>query len=86
MIDWLRYGEDETVTQMTVQEYAEMLHQRKTRQIPSCVIRRVSRSYFGRWQRGKQREEYSNRIQQKYNVGPDWEQNRWFVEQVRPTL
>jgi hypothetical protein len=32
------------------------------------------------------RTQYSKRIQEKYNVGPDWMQNRWFVEQVRPTL
>ena len=30
--------------------------------------------------------EYDRRIQEKYNVGPGWENNRWFVEQVRPTI
>lgn len=29
---------------------------------------------------------YSEAIQKKYNVGSNWEQNRWFVEQVRPTV
>lgn len=86
MIDWLRYGEDETVTQMTVREYADMLQQRKTKQIPPCVIRRVSRAYFGRWKNGRHQEAYSKQIQEKYNVGPSWKQNRWFVEQVRPRL
>lgn len=32
------------------------------------------------------RENYSKAIQKKYNVGPNWENNRWFMEQVRPTL
>lgn len=32
------------------------------------------------------RQQYSKLIQEKYKVGPDWQQNRWFMEQVRPTL
>jgi len=32
------------------------------------------------------REYYDKEIQKKYNVGPGWQNNRWFVEQVRPTL
>jgi hypothetical protein len=32
------------------------------------------------------RKWYSKKIMEKYNVGPGWEQNRWFVEQVRPIL
>lgn len=32
------------------------------------------------------REEYVEKIAQKYNMPLDWENNRWFVEQVRPTL
>lgn len=31
-------------------------------------------------------KEYSKAIQRKYNVGENWQQNRWFVEQVRPTI
>jgi len=39
--------------------------------------RRVQSEMFGR--------EYDAGIQKKYNVGPNWRENRWFVEQVRPT-
>lgn len=29
---------------------------------------------------------WRKRIQEKYNVGPNFEENRWFMEQVRPTI
>ena len=32
------------------------------------------------------KNQYSKAIQEKYNVGSEWQQNRWFVEEVRPTL
>lgn len=32
------------------------------------------------------KKQYSKAIQEKYNVGENWQQNRWFVEQVRPAL
>lgn len=86
LIDWLKYDEPETVTRMTIEQYAEMLMQRKNKQIPVCVLRRVSPRYFRRWEREQLREEHSKAIQEKYNVGPNWRDNRWFVEQVRPTL
>lgn len=31
-------------------------------------------------------EKYTAAIAKKYSVGLDWRGNRWFVEQVRPTL
>jgi len=85
LIDWLKYDEPETVTWMTVEQYAEMLMQRKNKQIPVCVLRRVSPRYFRRWQRERLREEHSKAIQEKYNVGPNWRDNRWFVEAYQPT-
>jgi hypothetical protein len=36
--------------------------------------------------RKETRKKYSEAIQRKYNVGPNWEQDRYFVEQVRPTI
>lgn len=32
------------------------------------------------------RDQYSKAIQKKYGVNENWEQNRYFVEQVRPTI
>lgn len=32
------------------------------------------------------KKEYSRQIMEKYNVGPNWKENRWFMEQVRPTI
>lgn len=36
--------------------------------------------------RSELKKQYSKAIQEKYNVGENWQQKRWFVEQVRPTL
>ena len=36
--------------------------------------------------RDKERESYNRKIAEKYNVPINWRENRWFVEQVRPTL
>lgn len=40
----------------------------------------------GEIERQEAKEYYSKAIQKKYNVGPNWAQNRYFVEQVRPTI
>jgi hypothetical protein len=32
------------------------------------------------------KKQYRKAIMEKYNVGEDYEQNRYFIEQVRPTL
>jgi len=29
---------------------------------------------------------YDNAIMEKYNIGIDYKDNRWFMEQVRPTI
>lgn len=47
---------------------------------------RCSETRYNKIKREEARAEYSLAIQKKYNVGPDWRNNRWFVEQVRPTL
>jgi hypothetical protein len=54
------------------------------------LIERVSAAKFIRESRAIEREKsrlwYDKQIQKKYNVGPDWRNNRWFMEQVRPTI
>ena len=32
------------------------------------------------------RKEYDQAIMNKYNVGPNYKENRWFMEQVRPQI
>lgn len=44
-------------------------------------IRNVKEQYQKDWD-----DYYTQAIAEKYGVGLDWEKNRWFVEQVRPTL
>lgn len=53
----------------------------------------IQRASLTRWKeeaRQTEREEdqkwYDKAIQKKYNVGSDYKNNRWFMEQVRPTL
>jgi hypothetical protein len=54
------------------------------------LYRRITEKQFDNavhsYNRQISRDAYSKVIQKKYNVGPEWEQNRWFVEQVRPGL
>jgi hypothetical protein len=37
-------------------------------------------------ERDEFRKFYDKKIQEKYNVGPGYEFNRWFMEEVRPTI
>lgn len=37
-------------------------------------------------ERQKWRERYTAAIAEKYRMPANWRENRWFVEQVRPTL
>lgn len=50
------------------------------------LIERITESRYDALMREERRREYDKAIQKKYKVGPDWRQNRWFIEQVRPTL
>ena len=63
---------------------------RKKRFKGRYLIQRISEEkYFEKCEeleREKFKAEYKKRIQEKYNVGPNFEQNTWFMEQVRPTL
>lgn len=47
---------------------------------------RCSFTRYNEIQREMSSRAYDLAIQKKYKVGPDWRQNRWFVEQVRPSL
>lgn len=47
---------------------------------------RIGPTQYKRIKSDEHSRAYSLAIQKKYNVGKDWKQNRWFVEQVRPTL
>lgn len=47
---------------------------------------RCSFSRYQQIERETHARTYDLAIQKKYNVGSNWRNNRWFVEQVRPTL
>lgn len=85
MTDELRYNEPETVQEMPIDEYWSRHAENRASKYP-VIIRRVSPSYARRVLMAERGRAYSTEIQKKYNVGPDWQQNRWFVEQVRPHL
>jgi hypothetical protein len=47
---------------------------------------RCSRERYEQVESRNFREQYHKAIMKKYNVGRDYEQNEYFMEQVRPTL
>lgn len=50
------------------------------------LIERISRAKYEQIQYEEFSREYDSRIMKKYNVGKNYKSNRWFMEQVRPTL
>jgi hypothetical protein len=53
---------------------------------PRHIITRIGCNAASRIEAENSRKEYTRLIAEKYNVGLNWRENRWFVEQVRPTL
>jgi hypothetical protein len=64
--------------------------QKENKRYHNDYIKRISAKRYNELSRQISRNEaykrYDKAIQEKYNVGENWQQNRWFVEQVRPTL
>lgn len=71
--------------------YAKKLIERKTgKDDTNFYYKRVTikEAESIKYQNGRieAKEFWRKRIQEKYNVGPNFEDNRWFMEQVRPTI
>jgi hypothetical protein len=87
----LRYGDEtETIRIMTRQQYAKLLKRKKAGHFPDDWIHRVTpkaAAEIDRQQaRARARKQYDERIMEKYNVPANYRENRWFMEQVRPTV
>lgn len=84
----LKYEADPTRYQRI--ERKQFYNLRRAKRNPNELITRASLTRWKEEARQTEREEYSKQydraIQKKYNVGPDYKNNRWFMEQVRPTL
>jgi hypothetical protein len=85
----LHYEERPTIIHnWTREQYAAEIAQRD--QYPNWYFRRVTYAAASQIieenRRNAIKSAYSKAIQEKYNVSANWEQNRWFVEQVRPTI
>lgn len=70
--------------------FYRMRAEEKSNRYRDSFLERVSPVRFAVEQRKAERELfrkcYDSAIMEKYNVGPDWRDNRWFVEQMRPSL
>ncbi len=58
--------------------YHDWYFKRITEKEKDTIIREEAREAWNKT--------YKKLIEEKYSVGKGWEQNRWFVEQVRPTI
>lgn len=73
------------------QAYSNLQRERKEGKTSTdYYYRRLSYTRFKDEQyienRAEIKRQYSEAIQKKYKVGKNWESNRYFVEQVRPTI
>lgn len=68
----------------------EQFYRLKATKKPDQYIERVTENkYCDEWERlerEEERQEYKKAIMKKYNVPENFESNRYFMEQVRPTL
>jgi len=84
----LHYEERPTVIHYWTRErYSRALLERKAK--PSdWYFKRVTEAAAAKIEESQTRQRlrnaYDKAIQEKYRVGPRWQNNRWFVEQVRP--
>lgn len=88
----LRYNDDSIfLMEITRKQFCRMIkEQKENKRYYNDYIKRISAKKYNELSRQISRNEaykqYDKAIQKKYNVGENWQQNRWFVEQVRPTL
>lgn len=88
----LKYNDDSIILmEVSRKQYSRMKRDKKEKKAYfDYLIQRISATRYNELSRQINRKEaykqYDKAIQQKYNVGENWQQNRWFVEQVRPSL
>lgn len=88
----LKYNDDSiTLMEVSRKQFCRMIkEQKENKRYQDDYIKRISAKRYNELSRQISRNEaykqYDKAIQKKYNVGENWQQNRWFAEQVRPTL
>jgi hypothetical protein len=82
----LTYKGKDNIRIVTRSEWFVLAEQNRTNKYKKFLFERCGSKKFQSKQREIYKYEYSLAIQKKYNVGENWEENRWFVEQVRPTI
>jgi ABC-type transporter MlaC component len=72
------------------ERYARRLAQEKICQTANWYLKRVTLAKANQILEDEGREafrkSYDKAIMQKYNVGANYRENRWFMEQVRPNI
>jgi len=81
-------GNDTTIHHWNRERYSKELQQRK--KYSNFYYERVTEKKAKEIQKQNNRNflqtKYDNAIMGKYNIGIDYKENRWFMEQVRPTI
>jgi len=84
----LHYEERPTIIhEWSRERYA---HEKANRKDENWYYKRVTvdraDEIWNKNERAKARKQYDQAIMKKYGVGANYRNNRWFMEQVRPTL
>lgn len=88
----LRYNDDSyTILEVSRERLAQMREETKQGiDWHNSYIERITHTKANKLLQRQRREEairlYDKAIMQKYNVGANYRQNRWLMEQVRPTI
>lgn len=88
----LRYNDDScTILEVSRERLAQMREEKKKRiDWHNSYIERITHTKANKLLQRQRREEamklYDKAIMQKYNVGANYRRDRWFMEQVRPTI
>lgn len=67
-------------------EYIRMKQETQGKGIICRIATEADKAEVESIQRQTHRDKYNAQIADKYNMPLNWRDNRWFVEQVRPTL
>lgn len=88
LISSLRYEPEPDRVQCLTREQFYSLREKKRERY--TYIKRITQKRFilegARIEREAFSKEYDGRIMKKYSVGANYQSNRWFMEQIRPTL
>lgn len=88
----LKYGDNSvSIKEVTREQYTQMKAAKKSKKdYQNVYFERVTHVKANKINqdnhRAETKKQYDQAIMKKYNVGQDYKNNRWFMEQVRPTI